>query len=165
MSDLKNVMRAGLLAVFGLGLAMTPAFAATTIKVELWDKGADTDMTQNMGMAMPDADKKDTAPMGIKLSADRAPAGEVTFDVTNVSADTVHEMIVAPVADVNTPLPYDASMERVDEEAAGHLGEVSELDPGASGKLTITLKPGKYILYCNIPGHYQSGMWTLFTAN
>jgi uncharacterized cupredoxin-like copper-binding protein len=26
------------------------------------------------------------------------------------------------------------------------------------------LKPGRYILYCNIPGHYALGMWTLLTV-
>ena len=34
------------------------------------------------------------------------------------------------------------------------LGEVSELDPGKSGTLTLTIKPGKYLLVCNVPGHY-----------
>lgn len=28
-------------------------------------------------------------------------------------------MIVAPIADVNTPLPYDTEQERVDEERPG----------------------------------------------
>ena len=23
------------------------------------------------------------------------------------------------------------------------------------------LKPGRYMLYCNLPGHYMAGMWTL----
>ncbi len=59
---------------------------------------------------------------------------------------------------------YDETMQKVDEDAAGHLGEVAELEPGASGSLTLTMKPGTYILYCNIPGHYAAGMWTLFTV-
>ena len=42
--------------------------------------------------------------------------------------------------------------------------EVSELDPGASGSLTVALQPGKYLLICNVPGHYASGMWTEFTV-
>jgi uncharacterized cupredoxin-like copper-binding protein len=52
----------------------------------------------------------------------------------------------------------------VDEDAAGHLGEVSELDPGASGTLTIDLKPGKYVLFCNLPAHFMNGMWTEITV-
>ena len=42
------------------------------------------------------------------------------------------------------------------------MGEVSELDPGKSGSLTVTLNPGKYLLICNDPGHYVSGMWAEF---
>jgi len=62
------------------------------------------------------------------------------------------------------PLPYDTETERVKEELAGSLGEVSELDPGQKGALRIELKPGKYIIYCNIPGHYALGMWTTFNV-
>lgn len=43
---------------------------------------------------------------------------------------------------------------RVDEDKAGDKGEVSELDPGKSGTLTVELKAGKYLLICNVPGHY-----------
>jgi uncharacterized cupredoxin-like copper-binding protein len=53
---------------------------------------------------------------------------------------------------------------RQKEEAAGHLGEVAELDPGAGGSLTLTLPPGKYVLACNLPGHFDSGMWTVLTV-
>ena len=100
------------------------------------------------------------AVMGIAVDRRTAKAGEVTFKVTNVSKETVHEMIVSPVRDERTKLPYLTNENRVDEDAAGHLGEVSELDPGATGSLTLNLKPGLYILFCNVPGHFVSGMWT-----
>jgi uncharacterized cupredoxin-like copper-binding protein len=32
------------------------------------------------------------------------------------------------------------------------------IQPGAGAKLTATLKPGKYHLYCSVPGHEQAGM-------
>ena len=32
------------------------------------------------------------------------------------------------------------------------------ISPGGSAKLTVTLKPGKYHLYCSVPGHEQAGM-------
>lgn len=72
----------------------------------------------------------------------------------------MHEMIVATVADTKKPMPYNENESRVDEDKAGDVGEVSKLDPGKSGSLTITLKPGTYLLYCNVPGHYLSGMST-----
>jgi uncharacterized cupredoxin-like copper-binding protein len=44
------------------------------------------------------------------------------------------------------------------------LGEVSDLDPGKEGKLTINLKPGEYLLFCNMKGHYQAGMLAHLTV-
>ena len=63
------------------------------------------------------------------------------------------------------PLPYIAAESEVDEDGIGDLGEVSELEPGKSGSLTLNLRPGKYVLFCNVPGHYMGGMWTLLTVN
>ena len=94
-----------------------------------------------------------------------AKAGVVTFKVTNNSKDTIHEMIVMQLDKAGDPLPYIAAENRVDEDKSGDKGEVSELDPGKSGSLTVDLKPGKYLLICNVPGHYASGMWTEFTVN
>jgi len=104
------------------------------------------------------------APMGIRVSSHTVAAGEVTFEVTNTSKQMVHEMVISPVKDMNTPLPYDKAGNKVDEDAAGHLGEVAELEPGKKGALKLTLKPGRYLLYCNVPGHYALGMWTLLTV-
>lgn len=53
---------------------------------------------------------------------------------------------------------------KIDEGAAGHRGEVSELDPGKGGSLTLSMKPGRYLLVCNISGHYKAGMWAEFTV-
>ncbi|GAB4363411.1 MAG: hypothetical protein Kow0026_27950 [Oricola sp.] len=142
-------------------LAALPASAATTVRVSLWDKPG-MDMATNLGHGMGGDMSK--AAMGITAEPTSAPAGKVTFAVTNTSKDAVHEMIVAPLKAADEKLPYLDDESRVDEETAGHLGEVSELDPGASGALTVSLKPGTYILYCNIPGHYMSGMWTDFTV-
>lgn len=100
--------------------------------------------------------------MGIKLDRTSAPTGDVTFNVTNTSKDTIHEMIVIYLQNPGKPLPYIANENRVDEDTASDKGEVSELDPGRSGSLTLHLKPGKYLLICNVPGHYAAGMWTEF---
>ena len=93
-----------------------------------------------------------------------APHGIVAFKVTNDSKDTIHEMIVLQLANPGQPLPYDEGTQRVDEEMAGDKGEVSELDPGQSGSLTLNLQAGEYLLICNVAGHYGAGMWTEFTV-
>ena len=73
-------------------------------------------------------------------------------------------MLVIPIADETTVLPFKSEENRIDEETAGDLGEVAELDPGSKGSLTLTLDAGKYLLVCNIPGHFTAGMWTILTV-
>lgn len=163
MSIFTKVLTVAALAAALTGAAVAPALAATTIDVQLWDRGANVEMMLNMGKS-PMMKDMGMAPMGITVSTDSVPAGEVTFAVTNTSKEVIHEMVLSPLASPDAVLPFDEANAKVDEDAAGHLGEVAELDPGAKGSLTLTLKPGLYILFCNIPGHFTSGMWTLVTV-
>lgn len=167
---MKTTRRTWLVIASGMVAAMSSgaAFARTNvIKASLWDKGAGSmgmlGHGEMMGMGHMGGNMA-MASMGIKLSSQTVAAGTVRFDVTNDSKSMVHEMVVSPVKDEKIPLPYSENGSKVDEDAAGHLGEVAELEPGQKGGLTLTLKPGKYILYCNIPGHYALGMWTLLTV-
>ncbi len=153
--------RAHIPYIFMLAALMSvPAFADATVKVSLRDMGGTMDMSQNLGLGMGMKGDMSKGMMSVSVDQASVPAGKVTFEVVNESKETQHEMLVAPVASLDAKLPFVEAEMRVDEEASGDLGEVSELDPGKSGSLTLDLKPGLYILYCNIPGHYMSGMWT-----
>ena len=148
--------------VTAVGLLVAPgAMSAqpSVIKVTLFDQGAGTPMSTGLGMAMPGADMK-KASMHVAALPTFAKAGDVTFQVTNVSKDTIHEMLVVKIPDTKTALPFDPSLNKVIEDKAGSLGEVSELDPGKTGTVTLKLSPGKYVLFCDQPGHYMAGMWT-----
>jgi uncharacterized cupredoxin-like copper-binding protein len=172
MPDFAGVMEMTAIPRFALAvvalLAATTAYAAdTTVHVSLWDKGPDSVMMDDAHMKMMgkmDMAMMPMAMMGITLDQATVPAGTVTFVVTNDSKDIIHEMIFSPVPAGTTELPYTADENRVSEENAGHLGEVSELDPGKGGSLTVDVKPGSYIVYCNIPGHFISGMWAVLTV-
>jgi len=152
------------------GMMAVPAFAddtATTINVSMWDNGSesmgDMDAVHMMGVVETDEDMSEPT-MGLKLDMTEVPTGEVTFNATNTSEAFQHEMVVAPVADTSVPLPYIEAEDRVDEDAAGAIGEGAETDPGESGSVTLHLDPGTYILFCNVPDHYAMGMWTLLTV-
>jgi uncharacterized cupredoxin-like copper-binding protein len=152
-----------------MGSSMPVLAAGQVIRVSLWDKGAASmNMLEHgpmMGMGMGHStESMPMGPMGVKASTHKVKAGTVTFEVVNNSRELVHEMVISPVKNSSTPLPYNKADNKVDEDAAGHLGEVAELEPGKSGALRIDLKPGRYILYCNLPGHYALGMWTLLTV-
>ncbi len=152
------------LAALSMGAAAQAA--DTTIHVSLWDKGPDSvmmDEQHQMAMGMKGADMM-MALLGITVDTETVPAGTVTFEVTNDSKDIIHEMVVSSIPSADTVLPYSADMNKVDEDAAGHLGEVAELDPGKSGTLTVDMTPGLYVLYCNIPGHFMGGMWKVLTV-
>ena len=142
----------------------TPSFAGTTINVKLADKGGTMDMSKGLGLGIGMHGDMKTAIMSVEIDKKTVKAGVVTFKVTNTSKETVHELIVSPINNADETLPYLNNENRVDEEHGSHLGEVSELNGGASGALTITLKPGMYALFCNIPNHYMDGMWTLLTV-
>ena len=93
-------------------------------------------------------------------SATTAEAGAVTLDVTN-AGKLPHEMVVLKTATPAAKLASDGTP-RLKE--TGHVGEVAELKPGASGKTTIDLAPGHYVLVCNLPGHWTAGMRTDLTV-
>jgi uncharacterized cupredoxin-like copper-binding protein len=161
---MKGISRRAALGLAAAMLMAGNAGAAELVQISLWDKGASTEMPMGLTYATPGLDLS-KATMGMNASPAAAKAGEVTFNVKNDSKDTVHEMIVMYLADPGKPLPYVEAENRVDEDKAGDKGEVSELDPGKSGTLTVELKAGKYLLICNVPGHFGAGMWAEFTVD
>ena len=149
----------------GAMLLATPAMAdgATQVYVDLWDVGDATELVDNHRVV--DAVPAYENTMGIMISAATVPAGEVTFNVRNSSGNFEHEMVVGKVIDLTRPLPYPGDEMRVDEDQPGlNIGEVPELEPGSSGALTLNLQPGTYLLYCNVAGHYASGMWVVLSV-
>ena len=136
----------------------------TVVNVRLTDMGHDMDMTKNMGLGIGMKEDMKTAPFKVEADKFAVPAGLVTFKVTNGSSVMEHEMLIVPISDMQTPLPFNAAENRVDEDAARSAGEVPELEPGKSGELTVELKPGLYALLCNIPGHYGAGMWRVLAV-
>ena len=152
-----RLVRLAALAMPVLMISSAVFAAPTVVNVTLSNQTITTDLPTDLGMAMPGADMS-KAVMSVVAEPKTVPAGEVSFVATNKSPDFVHEMILIKVTDPTKPLPFVAADLKIDEDAAGHLGEVSELDPGKSGTLTIKLDPGTYMLLCNVAGHYMAGM-------
>jgi uncharacterized cupredoxin-like copper-binding protein len=82
-------------------------------------------------------------------------AGKVTFVASN-TGQVVHELMIERM-----PLKMDGPG-RPNEDAA--QGMIEDMDPGASGKMALNLKPGSYVLFCNVPGHYAAGQHVRFTV-
>jgi uncharacterized cupredoxin-like copper-binding protein len=98
--------------------------------------------------------------MSIRLDHNPVKAGDITFDVTNWSRSTVHEMVVVKVDSESSQLPFDYSQSKVREDQIKILGDTAELQPNESKSVSVHLEPGTYMLFCNVPGHYAWGMAT-----
>ncbi len=135
-------------AAMAAGIMLSsPAHAVETVNVTLQDPSTNSNI-HSMKM---------TATPGI------VKAGPVKIVAVNKSRELVHEVIVIRQKG-SAPLPYNSEAQRVIEKQVDDLGEVSDLDPGKSGSLTVNLTPGEYLLICNQPDHYKSGMWTRLTV-
>lgn len=102
-----------------------------------------------------------------------AAAGNVSFEVTNAGLQFKHEFVIIKTDLDPADLPAD-STGKVDEAGAGieFIGEVEELEIGATQTASFDLTAGKYVLICNIveaagghESHYNQGMRTAFTVN
>jgi len=159
-----NWILSGLCAVAITGLSTTFAAADTTIHVTLSDMGGILDFSKMHDLGMGGHGDPSLPMVMLTADKDHVSAGKVTFAVTNTSKDSQHEMIVLPLKNKDMIPKFIENENRADEDDPHSLGEVSELDPGKSGELTILLKKGYYVLFCNIPGHYDAGMWTRLTV-
>jgi uncharacterized cupredoxin-like copper-binding protein len=133
-----------LLVVAGAAGAAT---TAETLGIKLQDPSTDSSI----------------AHMRIVLDQDTIKPGRVILQAENQSKNLVHEVIIGR-DDGAKQLPMDATHDRVIESRVRRLGEIADLAPGKTGRLTLNLKPGNYVLFCNQPGHYQDGMVTRLTV-
>lgn len=93
-------------------------------------------------------------------------AGDVVFRDHNHGPDA-HEMIVVRVpAKSGLRLPFRSDGLTVNEEELQHA-TVGALEPGEAGtvrELRVRLAPGRYVLFCNMAGHFMAGMETVVTV-
>ena len=101
---------------------------------------------------------------GIMLDADKVKPGTVTFNVKNTSNDMDHNLLLVRTDLAPADFPMDAAGRRVEEEKFKDIEKLGELHPHEKHSTTIKLTAGKYILFCNEPGHFKEGMVTSFTV-
>jgi uncharacterized cupredoxin-like copper-binding protein len=85
-------------------------------------------------------------------------AGRVTFDVRNTGT-VKHEFVV-----LRTNKPAAGLRRGSEADETGNVGEIGDLQPGASKTLALRLRPGHYAVICNLPGHYVAGQYADFTV-
>jgi uncharacterized cupredoxin-like copper-binding protein len=94
----------------------------------------------------------------ITPSATSAKGGKVTFKIKNKGAlDHTFDVY-------RTSLPVAKLPVKQDRVTLKPLATSGPFKPGKGGTLTVTLKPGKYVLLCNVAGHYKAGQRIAFTV-
>jgi uncharacterized cupredoxin-like copper-binding protein len=141
-----NIVSRSVFAAAATLLLSGSAFAATTaVNVMLMGEGG--------------------GPMKIEIDKAAIPSGDVVFNVANHAMTEQHEVVLVKLKSADQTIPLDTKKHRVDEKQLKSLGEVADLQPSDTGTLKAKLKPGTYLLLCNIKGHYEAGMSTKLTVN
>ena len=89
-------------------------------------------------------------------------AGSTKIGVRNL-ASQMHSFEVLKTDLPHDKLPIDGVSAKAKED--GKVGGIESIAPGGSASVTLDLAPGKYVLICNVAGHYQLGMHVSFPVD
>lgn len=89
-------------------------------------------------------------------------AGTIKIGVRNL-ANMEHSFEVLKTDLPQDKIPVDGASAKAKED--GKVGGIPSIAAGKSASVTIDLTPGKYVLICNVAGHYQLGMHIAFTVD
>jgi uncharacterized cupredoxin-like copper-binding protein len=111
-----------------------------------------------------------TAPRGVHMmlraNPTTVPAGQVSLVASNMGWRTHELVILALASGASAGQRVPGSDGKVDE--VGSLAEASAscgngkgdgIKAGTVGWTTVSLKPGRYEILCNLQNHYADGMW------
>ena len=105
----------------------------------------------------------------IETDIANAPAGDITFHVTNDGPDDAHQFMVILADDLEPdalPTLDDGSVDTENGEGVDEMEVIEVIAVGETMDLSISLAIGDYVLICNMvegdESHYQEGMRTAF---
>ena len=101
------------------------------------------------------------AEFSVAVATASAGADGVTFRVSNGGA-VLHEFVVIRSDAAPDGLPQAPGV--ADESQLEVVGRIDQWPGGDVRETTFSLTAGKYLLICNLPGHYQLGMTAAFTV-
>jgi len=85
-----------------------------------------------------------------ELSIPADPSGQLRFQASSATAKAGE---VTLLSKNDSPVPHDISV-----KGGGVDQQGKQVQDGGTSKVTVELKPGKYVFYCSVPGHEQGGM-------
>jgi uncharacterized cupredoxin-like copper-binding protein len=97
----------------------------------------------------------------VTLSRNDVPAGSLTFDTVNEGTET-HEIEVFEGEADPESLPIENDV--ADTKGWTLVDEIEDITPGSSADLSVDLAAGTYQIVCNLPGHFERGMYSTLTV-
>ena len=97
----------------------------------------------------------------VAVDATTAAAGDVTFTMTN-EGTIGHEFLVVKTDIAVGEIPLDGDHFAEPTDGIEVINEIGEFAKGTTESLTVNLAPGTYQLVCNLPDHYDAGMFISF---
>jgi uncharacterized cupredoxin-like copper-binding protein len=95
-----------------------------------------------------------------------AKAGPTTIEAPN-EGSVEHELVLFKTNMNPAKLPTEAGG-GVDEEKMDQVaeegGEIPDVEGGETKSNKFNLTPGRYVIFCNLPGHYAQGMYGTLTV-
>ena len=97
----------------------------------------------------------------IKTAETEAAAGAVEFDLVN-DGPSDHSFILVRTDRADDDLPVVDHV--VDPSQLDVVAEVERIEFEAEHALAVDLEAGNYVMFCNLPGHYESDMHAAFAV-
>lgn len=154
-TGMKVLFRSRLLLAAAVAAAVTIGAGAIALATGPSSMDSDT-----LGITLEDGD--------VRLDRDRVFAGSTFLDAFN-EGTTEHELLLIRTDTPSDELPRGiaaVSLDLAGELAVGADHEVHDHDgeeedrgpePGNALRVRTKLEPGRYVVLCNIPGHYAAG--------
>lgn len=92
-------------------------------------------------------------------------SGRAQFTIENDAADTMHEFFLVKTDFPPNELPLESDG-KIDEDSRKihKIITAEDINPGESVSVSVKLRPGHYVYFCNIDGHHMMGMLGEFTV-
>jgi uncharacterized cupredoxin-like copper-binding protein len=97
----------------------------------------------------------------VNVDATAAEAGTVDFTIAN-EGTIGHEFLIVKTDIAPGDIPVEGDHFPEDASDIEVIDEIGEFTKGTTEALTVTLEPGSYQLVCNLPDHYENGMFVGF---
>lgn len=132
-----------------------PELVVTPVETPIADGGPVTEGAVLVELVDPD--------WAVKADPASTAAGSVTFSVSN-AGNVLHNFRAIRTDIDPDALPLDESGFQADEAQVEVVGALPEFPAGETQQVSVELAAGSYVLICNVPSHYQAGMYTAFTV-